>query len=95
MIMLTIIYWMSGLPPQLWRFGLFASIGLMTSLIAEGMGLAIGMTFSITVSKKVTFGTNVSKRGCSGKYLTLPPDDVTTVRDIYYRVVHSNGRLLP
>uniref|UniRef100_W8AXI7 ATP-binding cassette sub-family G member 1 n=1 Tax=Ceratitis capitata TaxID=7213 RepID=W8AXI7_CERCA len=48
MIMLTIIYWMSGLPPQLWRFGLFAGIGLMTSLIAEGMGLAIGMTFSIT-----------------------------------------------
>uniref|UniRef100_A0A0K8WFN7 ATP-binding cassette sub-family G member 1 n=1 Tax=Bactrocera latifrons TaxID=174628 RepID=A0A0K8WFN7_BACLA len=48
MIMLTIIYWMSGLPPQLWRFGLFSSIGLMTSLIAEGMGLAIGMTFSIT-----------------------------------------------
>ncbi|XP_014093388.1 ATP-binding cassette subfamily G member 4 isoform X1 [Bactrocera oleae] len=48
MIMLTIIYWMSGLPTQLWRFGLFASIGLMTSLIAEGMGLAIGMTFSIT-----------------------------------------------
>ncbi|XP_017472900.1 PREDICTED: ATP-binding cassette sub-family G member 1 [Rhagoletis zephyria] len=48
MIMLTIIYWMSGLPAQWWRFGLFASIGLMTSLIAEGMGLAIGMTFSIT-----------------------------------------------
>ncbi|XP_067647342.1 ATP-binding cassette subfamily G member 4 isoform X2 [Eurosta solidaginis] len=48
MIMLTIIYWMTGLPAQLWRFGLFASVGIMTSLIAEGMGLAIGMTFSIT-----------------------------------------------
>lgn len=63
MIMLTIIYWMSGLPTQLWRFGLFASIGLMTSLIAEGMGLAIGMTFSITVSKKrkEIFNSDASK----------------------------------
>ncbi|XP_054735493.1 ATP-binding cassette sub-family G member 1 [Anastrepha obliqua] len=48
MIMLTIIYWMTGLPAQWWRFGLFSCVGLMTSLIGEGMGLAIGMTFSIT-----------------------------------------------
>ncbi|XP_002067871.3 ATP-binding cassette sub-family G member 1 [Drosophila willistoni] len=41
-------YWMSGLPDQIWRFGIFVAVGLMISLVAEGMGLAIGATFSIT-----------------------------------------------
>lgn len=48
---MSVTYWMSGLPEQLWRFGIFVAVGLMISLVAEGMGLAIGATFSITVSK--------------------------------------------
>ncbi|EDV39371.1 uncharacterized protein Dana_GF25279, isoform B [Drosophila ananassae] len=45
---MAVTYWMSGLPDQLWRFGIFVAVGLMISLVAEGMGLAIGATFSIT-----------------------------------------------
>lgn len=47
---MAVTYWMSGLPEQLWRFCIFVAVGLMISLVAEGMGLAIGATFSITVS---------------------------------------------
>ncbi|XP_065359967.1 ATP-binding cassette subfamily G member 4-like [Calliphora vicina] len=47
-IYLTIIYWMTGFPPQWWRFAIFISVGLMTSFVAEGLGLSIGATFSIT-----------------------------------------------
>ncbi|EDV97080.1 ATP-binding cassette sub-family G member 1 [Drosophila grimshawi] len=45
---MAMTYWMSGLPQQLWRFCIFVAVGLMISLVAEGMGLAIGATFSIT-----------------------------------------------
>ncbi|ALC45046.1 CG32091 [Drosophila busckii] len=45
---MAMTYWMTGLPEQLWRFCIFAAVGLMISLVAEGMGLAIGATFSIT-----------------------------------------------
>ncbi|KAH8239834.1 hypothetical protein KR032_008368 [Drosophila birchii] len=45
---MAVTYWMSGLPDQFWRFGIFVAVGLMISLVAEGMGLAIGATFSIT-----------------------------------------------
>lgn len=49
MIFLALTYWMSGLPADYYRFGLFAAVGLIVSFVAEGMGLAIGATFSITV----------------------------------------------
>ncbi|EDW19319.1 ATP-binding cassette sub-family G member 1 [Drosophila mojavensis] len=45
---MAMTYWMSGLPEQMWRFCIFVAVGLMISLVAEGMGLAIGATFSIT-----------------------------------------------
>ncbi|KAH8418744.1 hypothetical protein KR222_010077, partial [Zaprionus bogoriensis] len=45
---MAVTYWMSGLPEQWWRFCIFVAVGLMISLVAEGMGLAIGATFSIT-----------------------------------------------
>ncbi|XP_044251758.1 ATP-binding cassette subfamily G member 4 [Drosophila takahashii] len=45
---MAVTYWMSGLPQQFWRFAIFVAVGLMISLVAEGMGLAIGATFSIT-----------------------------------------------
>ncbi|XP_017059738.1 ATP-binding cassette sub-family G member 1 [Drosophila ficusphila] len=45
---MAVTYYMSGLPQQFWRFGIFVAVGLMISLVAEGMGLAIGATFSIT-----------------------------------------------
>ncbi|XP_016931115.3 ATP-binding cassette subfamily G member 4 [Drosophila suzukii] len=45
---MAVTYYMSGLPQQFWRFCIFVAVGLMISLVAEGMGLAIGATFSIT-----------------------------------------------
>ncbi|XP_031630020.1 ATP-binding cassette sub-family G member 1 [Contarinia nasturtii] len=48
LIFLGLTYSMSGLPVEYFRFGLYAIIGLIVSFVAEGMGLAIGATFSIT-----------------------------------------------
>lgn len=50
LIFFALSYYMSGLPNEYFRFGLFAIVGLMVSFVAEGMGLAIGATFSITVN---------------------------------------------
>uniref|UniRef100_A0A1L8E4C2 Putative pleiotropic drug resistance pdr1-15 abc superfamily protein n=1 Tax=Nyssomyia neivai TaxID=330878 RepID=A0A1L8E4C2_9DIPT len=47
-LFLTLVYWLPGLPMQLWRFGLFSFVGVIISLVAEGLGLTIGSTFSIT-----------------------------------------------
>lgn len=44
---------MTGLPVEYFRFGLFSLIGLIVSFVAEGLGLAIGATFSITVSGNI------------------------------------------
>jgi ABC-2 type transporter len=48
----VLVYWLSGLPLDWWRFGLFATIGVILSISAEGLGLAIGATFSVTVSER-------------------------------------------
>lgn len=57
LIFLGLTYYMSGLPHEYFRFGLYAVVGLIVSFVAEGMGLAIGATFSITVS---TYSTTIS-----------------------------------
>uniref|UniRef100_T1GX15 ABC-2 type transporter transmembrane domain-containing protein n=1 Tax=Megaselia scalaris TaxID=36166 RepID=T1GX15_MEGSC len=46
-VFLSLVYYLAGLPPQLWRFCLFSLAGLMVSFAAEGFGLAIGATFSM------------------------------------------------
>jgi len=65
---MAVTYWMSGLPQQFWRFCIFVAVGLMISLVAEGMGLAIGATFSITVSfltaSEVYFWAKTSHSHC-------------------------------
>lgn len=50
MIFLSLTYWMAGLPSDIHRFCLYALVGLIVAFVAEGLGLAIGATFSITVS---------------------------------------------
>lgn len=55
MIFLVLTYWMSGLPNDIQRFGLYALVGLIVAFVAEGLGLAIGATFSITVSITIAF----------------------------------------
>lgn len=50
MIFMTLTYFMSGIPMQHFRFGLYSFTGMVVSFVAEGMGLAIGAAFSITVS---------------------------------------------
>lgn len=49
-IFLSMTYWMSGLPVDGHRFALYLLVGLVVSFVAEGLGLAIGASFSITVS---------------------------------------------
>lgn len=49
-IFMSMTYWMSGLPCDAHRFALYVLVGLVVSFVAEGLGLAIGATFSITVS---------------------------------------------
>ncbi|XP_061390066.1 ATP-binding cassette sub-family G member 1 [Musca vetustissima] len=47
-IFLTLSYWMTGFPFQWWRFAIFVAVGIMVSLVAEGLGLTIGAALSIT-----------------------------------------------
>lgn len=56
---MALTYWMSGLPAEYFRFALFAAIGLIVSFVAEGMGLAIGATFSITVRIRGIYQNNL------------------------------------
>ncbi|KAG5667468.1 hypothetical protein PVAND_015448 [Polypedilum vanderplanki] len=48
LIFSSIVYFLSGLPMEPWRFFLFALIGVVVSIVAEGLGLAIGATFNVT-----------------------------------------------
>lgn len=50
MIFMTLTYYMSGIPMEHFRFGLYSLVGMIVSFVAEGLGLAIGAAFSITVS---------------------------------------------
>lgn len=47
----TLVYFLAGLPHEMWRFTMFVLIGVIVSFVAEGLGLAIGATFNITVSQ--------------------------------------------
>lgn len=49
LIFLTLSYYLPGLPLEIGRFLLFTLVGLIVSFVAEGLGLAIGATFSVTV----------------------------------------------
>jgi hypothetical protein len=44
----SLVYFLAGLPLEPWRFAMFALVGVITSFVAEGLGLAIGASFSIT-----------------------------------------------
>lgn len=46
----TLVYFLAGLPHEPWRFAMFALIGVVVSFVAEGLGLAIGATFNVTVN---------------------------------------------
>ncbi|XP_073837498.1 ATP-binding cassette subfamily G member 4 isoform X2 [Musca autumnalis] len=47
-IFLTLSYWLTGFPLQWWRFAIFLCVGILVSLVAEGLGLTIGAALSIT-----------------------------------------------
>uniref|UniRef100_A0A336K6X9 CSON001978 protein n=1 Tax=Culicoides sonorensis TaxID=179676 RepID=A0A336K6X9_CULSO len=44
----SLVYWLAGLPAEIWRFVAFAFIGVIICLVADGLGLLIGATFSVT-----------------------------------------------
>ena len=44
------MYFLSGLPLEPERFLLFTLVSVIVSFVAEGLGLAIGATFNVTVS---------------------------------------------
>lgn len=46
----TIVYFMAGVPFSVMRFVAFCLVGNVVSLAAEGMGMAIGSVFNVTVS---------------------------------------------
>jgi hypothetical protein len=50
MIFLTLVYFLNGLPAEWYRFFLFCLIAITVCLVAEGLGLAIGSVFNVTVS---------------------------------------------
>jgi len=50
MIFLTLVYFMNGLPAEWYRFFLFSLVALIVCFVAEGLGLAIGSVFNVTVS---------------------------------------------
>lgn len=49
----TIVYFMTGVPFSVPRFIAFCLIGNVVSLVAEGMGLAIGSVFNVRVSANI------------------------------------------
>jgi short subunit fatty acids transporter len=50
----TLVYFLAGLPHEPWRFIMFALVGVIVSVVAEGLGLAIGASFSVTVSSNTS-----------------------------------------
>jgi hypothetical protein len=49
MIFTVCVYFLSGLPVEPERFLMFALVSVIVSFVAEGLGLAIGATFNVTV----------------------------------------------
>ncbi|XP_055614349.1 ATP-binding cassette subfamily G member 4, partial [Uranotaenia lowii] len=47
MIFTIIVYWLAGLPAELFRYTLFTLVGMIVSFCAEGFGLMIGATFNV------------------------------------------------
>lgn len=51
----TIVYFMAGVPFSVMRFLAFCLVGNVVSLAAEGMGMAIGSVFNVTVSSLLCY----------------------------------------
>ncbi|XP_055529850.1 ATP-binding cassette subfamily G member 4 [Wyeomyia smithii] len=46
-IFTVVVYWLAGLPAEVFRYALFMIVGMIVSLCAEGFGLMIGATFNV------------------------------------------------
>jgi len=61
-IFLTLVYWMTGLSPQLWAYLLTLSVMLGYVLVAQGLGLAVGAI--IMDAKRASTLVTVIMLGC-------------------------------
>ena len=61
-VFLTLVYWMSGLNPQLWAFLLSLSVLLGYVLVAQGLGLAVGAI--IMDAKRASTVVTIIMLGC-------------------------------
>jgi len=59
-VYIVMVYFMSGLPVELSRFLMYWAMGVMTSLVAQSVGIAIGAAFKLQVygDKVITLDPN-------------------------------------
>ena len=62
-VYIVMVYFMSGLPVELSRFLMYWAMGIMTSLVAQSVGIAIGAAFKLQVfgDKVITLNPNFSE----------------------------------
>jgi ATP-binding cassette, subfamily G (WHITE), member 1 len=86
----TLVYTLSGQPLEWWRFGSFAVIGMILSVSAEGLGLAIGAKFSVTNGCAIGPAVMAPLLGLAIHGFDFAPD-ITLVMDILMRMSFIRG----